>query len=64
MLVHRYWFDRNQLQNDQVCTSRPRYMLFYRFEPNDWPSWKYADKKNFHRVKFSTPGGIDDSSLY
>ena len=40
------WFDRNRLPDHQIWTSRPRYMLFYRFEPMDWrPSWKYASKK-------------------
>ena len=40
------WFDRNQLQDHQILTSRPRYMSFYRFKPSDWrPSWKYANKK-------------------
>ena len=42
-------------------------MSFYRFELSDWrPSWKYANKKNCHWVKFSrpTPGGNAHSRLY
>ena len=37
---------------------------FSRFEPSDWqPSWKY-EKLNCHWVKFITPGGNVDSSIY
>ena len=40
------WFDRNRHQDQQIWTSWPRYISFYRFEPSDWwPSWKYANKK-------------------